>query len=73
MTKVEWKPIEIAPVPKLNQSKWLENSFRCIGATKYGFIGVMSYSYTQKGKGRWMAYYGVVNPTHWAEMPNLHE
>lgn len=73
MTKIDWKPIETAPIPDFDPAKWLENSFRCIGTTKHGFIGAMSYSYTQKGKGRWTAHYGVVHPTHWAETPNLPE
>lgn len=67
---MEWQPIATAPIPVFDEATWFTCCFRCL-IYRPNYVDVGTYSYTNKGKGRWMGSSGyVTNPTHWIPLPD---
>lgn len=67
---VGWQPIESAPLPSFDKSKWYMEAFACLGAKADHVFGRVSYGYTERGKGRWQDARGYLcQPTHWMPLP----
>jgi hypothetical protein len=64
---MNWQPIESAPEFPFDQEKWFLNGPRYL--LWAGNVTIGSYSYTEKGKGRWRNWIGVIQPTHWMPLP----
>ena len=70
---MEWQPIETAPIEPHEQATWFRDKsprlLLCGGGRPWVYIG--SFSYTERGKGRWKceALDRNVNPTHWMPLP----
>lgn len=66
----EWQLIEAAPLPEFDAAKYFSKTFRCLTASQYGHMKCATYSFTSRGKGRWMDDGGYVCvPTHWMPLP----
>jgi len=66
---MNWQPIETAPIPEFIPDKWYSISFRCL-VSSGSDVTMATYSYTQKGKGRWQSSLGYnINPTYWMPLP----
>lgn len=63
----DWQPIETAPIQPFVKEKWFVSGPSILLWKHYPIIG--EYGYTQQGKGRWLAYGRVVEPTHWMPLP----
>lgn len=64
-----WQTIETAPIQPFNEKEWYSSaSPHVLLWTGYCCV-IGRYSYTQKGKGRWVCWRGNVTPTHWMPLP----
>lgn len=66
----EWQPIATAPIPQFDQKRWYDSGAP-IMVTVNGRVSIARYSYTERGKGRWIerGYGCVCTPTHWMPLP----
>lgn len=66
---MDWKTIDSAPIDPFNADKWfMPHSPRLLlWLGNAAVIG--NYGFTRKGKGRWSDWHGIINPTHWMELP----
>ena len=66
-----WQLIETAPKGEFVPERWYMRTFRCLAA--FGpdrYIDIVTYSYTEKGRGRWRnSSKRVCEPTHWMPLP----
>ena len=66
---MNWQPIETARIEPFNKDKWFKShSLRMLLWT--GYVQIGCYEYTERGKGRWISYLGVIKPTHWMPIPD---
>lgn len=65
---MNWQPIETYPIPAYDADNWYRSAPPTLLFT--GGVVIGWYSYTQRGKGRWQAFGGIVHPTHWMPLPD---
>ena len=63
----DWLPISDYPLPEFDAKHWYRSGPRVLVWS--GGCTIATYDYTQKGKGRWRDWRGIVNPTHWMALP----
>lgn len=66
-----WRPISEVPVRPFDKDKWYLNALRCLGNVSVnGYVDIISYGYTERGKGRWQDSNGrICIPTHFQPLP----
>lgn len=65
---MKWLPIETCPIKPFDKDRWfLPHSDNVLLYAGFSVIG--SYSFTEKGKGRWRSWNGAISPTHWMLLP----
>ena len=64
---MNWQPIETAPIAPFDPEHWYRAASEAV--LVYPGRNIASYSYTQRGKGRWRTWMGVTCPTHWMPLP----
>lgn len=63
----DWLLIEDYPLPEFDPATWYRLGEQVL--IWDGWCRIANYSYTQKGKGRWRDWRGIVTPTHWMPLP----
>jgi hypothetical protein len=67
-----WRPIEQFVIPAFNPDRWYQGMSRSFVLIHGKYATVGAYSYTQRGKGRWLdATDRVIQPTHFMPIPPL--
>lgn len=67
---MKWQPIETAPIKPFDKEKWFSPSTPRVLVVVGSRVYIAQYSFTGKGKGRWLGNHGqVCNPTHWMPIP----
>ncbi len=66
----QWQPIETAPIKDFDKEKWFLSHSPQLFLSNGTGVYIGSYSYTSKGRGRWIHVCGYVcQPTHWQPLP----
>lgn len=69
-----WRPIAEAPIKPFDSESWIDGGTpRLLLLVNGGvFVTIGRYSYTHRGKGRWLDDAGyVIGPTHFMELPSV--
>jgi hypothetical protein len=67
-----WQPIETCPLQPFLKEKWFYDVARVLVVYNRKHVGIASYGYTERGKGRWKteSTQHVITPTHWMPLPD---
>jgi hypothetical protein len=69
----DWQPIETAVIKPFCADDWYRQATPSLLLSNGWRATVGYYSYTSKGKGRWVSHGQIFVPTHWMEIPKLPE
>lgn len=63
------QPIDTAPIKPFDEDNWyMSHSPHLLLWSGHSWV-IGSHGYTRKGKGKWIAYGRICNPTHWLPLP----